>query len=54
MQKSRNKTLAIMIAILLTVSMAASLSQIPNASAHTPAQALTTKVLFGFSIVFPY
>ena len=42
MQKSRNKTLAIMIAILLTVSMAASLSQIPNASAHNPPQALTT------------
>jgi len=31
-----------MIAILLTVSTAASLSQIPNAAAHTPAQALTT------------
>src|SRR5665647_1613390 len=42
MQKSRNKTLAIMIAILLTVSIATSLTQTPNASAHTPPQALTT------------
>jgi outer membrane protein assembly factor BamB len=42
MQNFRNKTLAILIAILLTVSMAASLSQIPNASAHDPPQALTT------------
>jgi outer membrane protein assembly factor BamB len=42
MQFSRNKTLAIMIAILLTVSMAASVVFVPQTSAHTPPQQLTT------------
>src|SRR5208283_2094152 len=37
MQKIKSKTLAILIAVILTLSMSASAMQIPNASAHSPA-----------------
>jgi len=42
MQKLKNKTLAIMIAAFLTISMAASILLIPNANAHTPPWTLQT------------
>jgi hypothetical protein len=42
MQFSRNKTLAIMIAMLLAISIGTSTTLMPKASAHTPAQNLTT------------
>src|ERR1039458_976403 len=37
MKNLKNKTMAIMIALLLTISMSASIMLIPTASAHTPA-----------------
>jgi outer membrane protein assembly factor BamB len=37
MKKLKSKTMAIMIAAILTISMAASITLIPNANAHTPA-----------------
>ena len=36
MQKLKNKTMAIMIAAILTISMGASMMLVPNASAHSP------------------
>ena len=36
MQTTKNKTMAIMIAALLTISMSASMMLIPNANAHSP------------------
>jgi hypothetical protein len=42
MQKIKSKTMAILIALLLTVSMTASITLIPNASAHTPAWKIPT------------
>ena len=36
MQKIKNKTVAISIVILLTISMAASMILIPTANAHSP------------------
>ena len=42
MQIAKNKTLAIAIAVLLTLSLAASTMLIPNASAHTPAWKIPT------------
>jgi hypothetical protein len=37
MQKIKNKTMAIMIALFLTISMSASMILLPNANAHSPA-----------------
>jgi len=45
MQFVKNKTAAIAIAIFLTLSMAASLTLIPTASAHTPAWDIPTFAL---------
>jgi len=42
MQIAKNKTAAIAIAILMTISMGASMILIPNASAHTPAWNIPT------------
>jgi outer membrane protein assembly factor BamB len=42
MQKTKNKTLAIIIAVLLTISMAASMTIVPNANAHTPPRNVQT------------
>jgi outer membrane protein assembly factor BamB len=42
MQISKNKTAAIAIAIILTLSMGGSMMLIPNASAHTPAWSIPT------------
>ena len=42
MQKLKNKTIAIAIAIFLMFSMSASVMLIPNASAHTPAWQIPT------------
>src|SRR5450759_4213600 len=42
MQFSKNKTMAIMIAILLTISIGTSTVFVQTASAHTPPQSLTT------------
>ena len=42
MQFSKNKTVAIMIAMLLTISIVASTLFVPSAIAHTPPQNLTT------------
>jgi hypothetical protein len=36
MQKLKNKTFAILIAAILTISMGASIILLPNADAHTP------------------
>ena len=42
MQKLKGKTLAILIAAILTISMTASMTLIPNANAHTPAWNIPT------------
>jgi hypothetical protein len=42
MQKLKNKTMAIMIALILTVSIGASTALIPSASAHTPSWNIPT------------
>ncbi len=42
MQKLKNKTMAILIAAILTISMATSIMLVPNASAHTPAWEIPT------------
>jgi outer membrane protein assembly factor BamB len=41
MQKLKNKTMAIMIALLLTISMSASMILIPNTTAHSPTWSIT-------------
>ncbi|MGD0071856.1 MAG: PQQ-binding-like beta-propeller repeat protein [Candidatus Bathyarchaeia archaeon] len=50
MQKLKSKTMAIMIAVLLTVSMTASMMLVPNAGAHTPAVTYPT---YSFMSVSP-
>ncbi len=50
MQKLKGKTMAIMIAVLLTVSMGASTMLVPNAGAHTPAVTYPT---YSFMSVSP-
>jgi hypothetical protein len=50
MQKLKSKTMAIMIALLLTFSMTASMALIPSASAHSPAWQIQ---LFAFINVAP-
>jgi hypothetical protein len=42
MQKIKNKSMAILIAVLLTISMGTSILLIPNANAHTPPWTLIT------------
>src|SRR3990172_9345027 len=42
MQKIKNKTFAILIAAILTISMGASIILLPNADAHTPPWSLPT------------
>ncbi len=42
MQKIKNRTIAILIATILTISMAASVMLVPNTSAHTPAWQIPT------------
>jgi outer membrane protein assembly factor BamB len=42
MQNLKNKSMAILIALLLTISMSASIILIPNTSAHTPAWNITS------------
>ena len=42
MQNAKNKTVVITIAILLIISMGASMLLIPNISAHTPPYQVTT------------
>ena len=42
MQKLKNKTMAILIATLLTISMGTSTLMLPNANAHTPAYNIPT------------
>ena len=42
MQKLKNKTLAIFVALILTISMGASMTKTPSANAHTPAFQIPT------------
>ena len=42
MQTIKNKTTAILFATLLTISMGASITLLPSASAHTPAWSIQT------------
>src|ERR1017187_84713 len=50
MQKLKNKTMAIMIALFLTLSMSASIMLIPNTSAHSPPWNIT---LYAFTNANP-
>ena len=42
MQKQKNGTLAILIALILTISIGTSMTLLPNANAHTPAWTIPT------------